>query len=129
MEKNQEMKNEQKQSFMEKAQEFWHKNVAKSRTGQLILVLIGITIFFSLADKRFFNERTYGTMLLQMSELGILAIAVFLSILVGGINISVMANANLAGVSMGYFLLATVKPESTPAQIDLLRKIVEEEYP
>jgi simple sugar transport system permease protein len=59
-------------------------------------------------------------MLLQMSELGILAIAVFLCILVGGINISVMANANLAALFMGYFILSSVKPDSTPAQIDLI---------
>jgi simple sugar transport system permease protein len=59
-------------------------------------------------------------MLLQMSELGILAIAVFLCILVGGINISVMANANLAGLFMGYFILVNVKPDSTPQQIELV---------
>ena len=59
-------------------------------------------------------------MLLQMSELGILAIAVFLCILVGGINISVMANANLAGLMMGYFIVSNVTPNSTPQQIDLI---------
>ena len=111
---------ENKQSFLEKAKEFWNINVAKSRTGQLILVLIGITIFFALLEPKFFRIKTYDSMLLQMSELGILAIAVFLCILVGGLNISVMANANLAGLFMGYFILANVRPESTPQQIQMI---------
>lgn len=111
---------EKKQSFLEKAEEFWDINVAKSRTGQLILVLISITIFFALLEPKFFKVKTYLSMILQMSELGILAIAVFLCILVGGINISVMANANLAGLFMGYFILMNVKPDSTPQQIQLV---------
>ncbi len=111
---------EKKQSFLEKVKEFWNVNVAKNRTGQLILVLIGITIFFSLLEPKFLRIKTYESMLLQMSELGILAIAVFLCILVGGINISVMANANLAGLFMGYFILANVRPDSTPQQINMI---------
>ena len=111
---------EKKQSFLKKAEEFWDINVAKSRTGQLILVLIGITIFFAIMEPKFFKVKTYLSMILQMSELGILAIAVFLCILVGGINISVMANANLAGLFMGYFILTNVKPDSTPQQIELV---------
>jgi len=111
---------EKKQSFLDKAKEFWNINVAKSRTGQLILVLIGITIFFSFLEPKFLRLKTYDSMLLQMSELGILAIAVFLCILVGGLNISVMANANLAGLFMGYFILANVRPESTPQQIQMI---------
>ena len=43
---------EKKQSFLEKAKEFWNINVSKSRTGQLILVLIGITIFFTLLEPK-----------------------------------------------------------------------------
>jgi len=111
---------EKKQSFLKKAEEFWDINVAKSRTGQLILVLIGITIFFAVMEPKFFKVKTYLSMILQMSELGILAIAVFLCILVGGINISVMANANLAGLFMGYFILSNVRPDSTPQQIELV---------
>ncbi len=111
---------EKKQSFLDKAKEFWNINIAKSRTGQLILVLIGITIFFSFLEPKFLRLKTYDSMLLQMSELGILAIAVFLCILVGGLNISVMANANLAGLFMGYFILANVRPESTPQQIQMI---------
>jgi len=111
---------EKKQSFLEKAKEFWNINVSKSRTGQLILVLVGITIFFTLLEPKFMRVKTYDSMLLQMSELGILAIAVFLCILVGGLNISVMANANLAALFMGYYILTNFKPESTPQQIQMI---------
>jgi simple sugar transport system permease protein len=111
---------EKKQGFLEKAKGFWNTNVSKSRTGQLILVLIGITIFFALTEKTFWRTKTYLSMTLQMSELGILAIAVFLCILVGGINISVMANANLAGLFMGFFILTNVTKTMTPAEINVI---------
>ena len=106
-------------NFLDKVKEFWKNNVAKSRTGQIILLLIGITVFFIIFEPKFFRLQTYNSMLLQMSELGILAIAVFLCILVGGLNISVMANANLAALAMGSFILANVTESSTPQQISL----------
>lgn len=108
---------ENKSSFLEKLKAFWKVNVSKSRTGQLVLVLIGITIFFIIFEPKFFRVKTYESMMLQMSELGILAIAVFLCMLVGGLNISVMANANLSAMAMGMFILATVNENSTPQQI------------
>ena len=108
---------ENKVSFMDKLKDFWRRNVVKSRTGQLVLVLIVVTIFMILSDKRFFRVRTYESILLQMSELGILAISVFLCQLIGGLNISVMANSNLAAFAMGTFVLANVTETSTPQQI------------
>lgn len=106
-------------NFLDKVKEFWKNNVIKSRTGQIVLLLIGITVFFIIFEPKFFRLQTYNSMLLQMSELGILAIAVFLCILVGGLNISVMANANLAALAMGSFILANVTENSTPQQISL----------
>ena len=107
-------------NFLDKVKEFWKNNVAKSRTGQIVLLLIGITVFFIIFEPKFFRWQTYNSMLLQMSELGILAIAVFLCILVGGLNISVMANANLAALAMGSFILANVSETSTSQQIWLV---------
>jgi len=107
-------------NFIEKLKAFWEKNVSKSRTGQLIIILIVITIFFAFTEEKFFRIKTYKSMLLQMSELGILAIAVFLCILVGGLNLSVMASANLSALMSGLFILAVAKEGMTAGQLNLV---------
>jgi simple sugar transport system permease protein len=107
-------------SFIDKLKTFWDKNVAKSRTGQLIVVLILITIFFTFTEDKFMRPRTYQSMLLQMSELGILAIAVFICILVGGLNISVTATANLSALMAGFFILRFVEEGMPNSQINLI---------
>jgi simple sugar transport system permease protein len=107
-------------SFIDKIKTFWDKNVAKSRTGQLIVVLILITVFFTFTEDKFMRPRTYQSMLLQMSELGILAIAVFICILVGGLNVSVTATANLSALMAGFFILRFVEEGMPDGQINLI---------
>ena len=107
-------------SFIDKLKTFWDKNVAKSRTGQLVLVVILFTIFFALFEEKFMRPRTYQSMLLQMSELGILAIAVFICILVGGLNVSVTATANLSALMAGFFILRFVEEGMQDGQINLI---------
>jgi simple sugar transport system permease protein len=111
---------EKKKSFLDWFKGFWSQNVMKSRTGQLIILLIVITLFFRFSEPKFFRVKTYDSMLLQMSELGILAIAVLICQLVGGLNISVMANANFAAWAMGSFVLANVHEGMTSPQIWLV---------
>lgn len=109
-----------KDNFMEKLKAFWDKNVAKSRLGQLFIVLFVITIFFALTESKFWRWQTYESMLLQMSELGILAIAVFLCILVGGLNISILGSANLSALMAGLFMLSMAKEGMAPAQLNMV---------
>ena len=109
-----------KDNFMEKLKAFWDKGIAKSRLGQLFIVLFVITIFFILLEPKFFRWQTYESMLLQMSELGILAIAVFLCILVGGLNISILGSANLSALMAGLFMLSMVKEGMAPAQLNIV---------
>jgi len=109
-----------KDNFMEKLKAFWDRNVAKSRLGQLFIVLFVITIFFVLTEPKFFRWQTYESMLLQMSELGILAIGVFLCILVGGLNISILGSANLSALMAGLFMLSMARDGMTDAQLNLL---------
>ena len=107
-------------SFIDKLKNFWTKNVTKSRTGQLVIVFIFITIFFMFTEKKFMRVQTYQSMLLQMSELGILAIGVFICILVGGLNVSVTATANLSALMAGFFILRFVEEGMPDSQINLI---------
>lgn len=107
-------------SFIDKLKGFWERNVSKNRLGQLIIVLVVITAFFALTEKKFWRIQTLESMLLQMSELGILAIAVFLCILVGGLNISLMGSANLSVLMAGLFILGNAQSGMAQSQINLL---------
>jgi simple sugar transport system permease protein len=107
-------------SFIEKLKGFWDRNVAKNRLGQLFIVLIVITIFFIITEDKFFRWKTYESMLLQMSELGILAIGVFLCILVGGLNISIMGSANLSALMAGLFILSFAKEGMAESQVTMV---------
>jgi len=71
-------------------------------------------------EEKFWRWQTYESMLLQMSELGILAIGVFLCILVGGLNISILGSANLSALMAGLFILSSAREGMSDAQINLI---------
>lgn len=109
-----------KNLFYQKIKGFWEKNIGKNRLGQLFIVLIVIVAFFAITEDKFWRLRTLESMLLQMSELGILAIAVFLCILVGGLNISIMGSANLSALFAGLFILSTAQEGMAASQVNLI---------
>ena len=91
------------------------KNAAFDRqTLILVSIFVIVMVFFSIvnADKGFLNNRSITSMGVQLAEIGILAIAMMVTILVGGINLSINATANLGVVLSGYFLFLIYPPES-----------------
>lgn len=75
--------------------------------GQTLLlsgVFIVLLLFFSIAVQKFFTPRSITSMAFQLPELGILSLAMMITILCGGINLSVNATSNLAAVVAGLFL-------------------------
>jgi simple sugar transport system permease protein len=74
-----------------------------------------VTAFFTIvnSDKGFLSIRSVRSMGVQLSEIGILAIAMMVTILVGGINLSINATANLGVVLAGYFLFLLYPPPPT----------------
>ncbi len=68
--------------------------------------------FFSIvnSDKGFISGRSLTSMGLQLSEIGILAIAMMVTSLVGGINLSIVAVANL-GLSFPGISFLNYPPE------------------
>ncbi|MBG0785276.1 MAG: ABC transporter permease [Anaerolineaceae bacterium] len=79
----------------------------------LLIIFVVVMAFFSIvnADKGFISGRSLTSMGLQLSEIGILAIAMMVTSLVGGINLSIVAVANLGSVLSGYFLFLNYPPE------------------
>lgn len=83
------------------------------QTFLLISVFITLVLFFSFTVQKFFTSRSITSMAFQLPELGILSLAMMITILCGGINLSVNATSNLAAVVAGLFLTRML-----PANVD-----------
>ena len=65
----------------------------------LLLLMLAILIIFStLSPTRFPTVRNFRSMLAQFPEFGLLTLAMMLAMIIGGIDLSVVAVANLCGV-------------------------------
>jgi len=71
----------------------------------LILLLVALVVCFSLAlQDTFLSLGTLQSMAFQLPELGVLALAMMITLLCGGINLSIIATANLTSLTIGYVL-------------------------
>lgn len=64
----------------------------------LVLCLLLAGIMTWLNPGRFLTERNFASMGFQFPELGLFALAIVLSLITGGIDLSVVSTANLAGI-------------------------------
>lgn len=76
--------------------------------GLLSLLVALVLLFTLLAGSDFLSLRTLSAFGFQMPELGILSLAMMVAMLSGGLNLSVIALANLCALTMGSLL--TVLP-------------------
>ncbi|WP_019080389.1 ABC transporter permease [Yersinia enterocolitica] len=77
------------------------------------------TLAFSLAmPGRFFTENTFLSIAFQLPELGLLTFAMFVPMLSGGLNLSIIGTANLTGLFMAWLLIQYVPADaSTTTQL------------
>jgi simple sugar transport system permease protein len=71
---------------------------------QLSLLLVVLFIVFSLGVDRFFSIESAWSMAIQVSGLGILSLAMMITLLKGGINLSLIATTNLCSLTMAYMM-------------------------
>lgn len=77
----------------------------------LFVILIFVTSLLSIAmPSKFLTVINIQSMVSQFPEFGLLALAMMLAMITGGIDLSVVAIANLAGVVAAYILSETVGP-------------------
>lgn len=75
-----------------------------------IIVIILLTVFLG---KKFFSFNNIQSMAYQIPEFAFLAMAMALTMLTGGIDLSIITNANLAAILAGYVMVGKVfGPES-----------------
>jgi len=75
----------------------------------LSLVLLAlVAIFWLLLGERIFGVGALQSMAFQLPELGILSLAMMVTLLSGGLNLSIIATANLCALSMAWVLTTHV---------------------
>jgi simple sugar transport system permease protein len=78
--------------------------VLRQTNAQLTLLLVILFVAFSLGVDRFFSIESAWSMAIQVSGLGILSLAMMITLLKGGINLSLIATTNLCSLTMAYVM-------------------------
>ncbi|NMD07146.1 MAG: ABC transporter permease, partial [Phyllobacteriaceae bacterium] len=79
-------------------------NMLRHTNAQLAVLLVVLFIVFSLGVDRFFSIESAWSMAIQVSGLGILSLAMMITLLKGGINLSLIATTNLCSLTMAYVM-------------------------
>jgi simple sugar transport system permease protein len=91
----------------------------EGQTLLLLGVLVVLVIFFGTQESKFLTARSITSMGFQLPEIGVLTLAMMITILTGGINLSVNATSNLAAVIAGLFLVKLMPPDLAPGMVNL----------
>lgn len=70
-----------------------------------IMILLAVTL-----GEKMYNIRSFSSMAFQLSEFAVLAMGMSLCMLLGGIDLSIVANANLAGIIAGFVMTGKFFP-------------------
>lgn len=70
----------------------------------MALLLVASIVLFSLLAPGFLSAANFGSMAVQLPELGLLSLAMFVPIVSGGLNLSVTFTANIAGLTTAWLV-------------------------
>lgn len=94
-----------------------------ARDGNLMRLLgITVLVFATMSLLRpdlFFTIDNLSSMAFQFPEFGLLAIAIMITMLTGGIDLSVVGIANFSGILAALVLTRMIPPEAGPVQVAL----------
>jgi len=80
----------------------------------LILILVALIVCFGLAlQGSFLSVGTLQSIAFQLPEMGILALAMTITLLCGGINLAVIATANLTSLAMAFVMTRLIPSEAS----------------
>lgn len=94
-------------------------NGEKVHPGLLLLIALGIAVFTFLLPGRFLTASTLMSMAFQLPELGLLTLAMFIAILSGGLNLCIIATANVTALFIAWVLL-NLMPEHAGTGLQLM---------
>ncbi len=92
-----------------------------SLEGNLVRLLISTLLVFlimgALNPDRFFTSRNFMSMSFQFPELGLFSLAIMISLITGGIDLSIISIANLSAI-LGAFILTSFSPETASTSVE-----------
>ena len=83
----------------------------------LLLILIVLALGFELAlpGNKFLHFSNFQSMAFQIPELGVLAMAMMITMLSGGINLSIIATANMTAITTAFILTRFIAEDASGA--------------
>jgi len=89
---------------------------AERATARLLVITIVVLIVMSLLNPgRFFTYRNFTSMCFQFPELGIFSLAIMLSLITGGIDLSIISIGNLVGIIAALILTRATAADPSAA--------------
>ena len=86
--------------------------------GGSVALLALLVAFFSLVEPTTFPRgTTLQALMFQVPELGLLSLAMAIPLISGGINLAIIATANLSGLLMAWILIAVMPPEAVGVEL------------
>jgi simple sugar transport system permease protein len=79
----------------------------------LILIVLAVGFELFLPGRKFLNIANFQSMAFQVPELGLLAIAMMITMLSGGINLSIIATADMTAIATAYILTRFIEEGTT----------------
>lgn len=87
----------------------------------LAIVLVGVMLLLALViGNRFFTLRNFSSMAGQIPEFGLLSLAIMAAMLTGGIDLSIVATANLSGIATALVMTNFVTPDMSGVSVLLV---------
>lgn len=84
----------------------------------LLLGILGVLlVFFTVTEDRFFRVRSITSMAFQLPEIGMLTLAMMVTIILGGINLSINATSNLGAVLAGILMARAIPEGASQGQV------------
>ncbi len=109
--------NTQQSNILRQIASFFKWISRNRQTILLVIVFIVLFTFFATTERKFLTTRNITSMGFQLPEIGVLSLAMMITILTGGINLSVNATSNMAAVLAGLYLVRFVPKEASDFQI------------
>ena len=91
----------------------------------LPFIFTGIILFMTVVTSgRFLSIYNINAMAFQLPELGLFAFAMMITMVTGGINLSIISSANFAGVLMAFLMTRFLSPEAAGASTNLALMLI-----
>lgn len=85
----------------------------KTSIGLLFLIALVILFFSLLSPDKFFQVVTFQSIAYQLPELGLLTLGMFIAMLSGGLNLAIIATANITALFMAWSFSMLIPPDAS----------------